>query len=77
MNKQNKIEKQTHSYGEQTNGCQRRRELEGEKQRGRRLRSTNFQLQINHRDVIDSITENRDNTMLTMYGDRWLLDLLW
>ena len=40
------------------------------------LRSTNWQLQNNHRDVKYSVGNVVNNIVLIMYGVTWVLDLL-
>ena len=43
---------------------------------GKRVRSTNKQLQNSHRDVKYSTGNMDDDTVITMFGARWALDLL-
>ena len=45
----------------------------GEKVKG--LRRTNWQLQNSHRDVNYSIENVVNNTVITVYGARWVLEI--
>ena len=74
INQQTK-QKQTHRYREKTDGCQMEGGLGNWVKNVKGLRSTNWLLQNNHRDVRYSIGNVVNNTVITMYGATWLLDL--
>ena len=77
-NETNKTEeKQSHRYREQTGGCQSFKGSAVGQIRWRGFRGTNFQLQNKSQGCNLYKRNTVNNTVITLYGDRWLLDLLW
>ena len=65
-------QKQTHRYREQIDGCQRGRGLGVWVKKVKGLRSTDWQLQNSHGDVKYSIGNTVSNSLIPMYGARWV-----
>ena len=63
-------------YREQTSDCQRGSGWGQEQNRMKRY-TLSFVKQISHRDVTYSVGNIVNNTAITLYDDRWLLNLAW
>ena len=68
-------QKQTHSYRDQTDGCQRGGEL-GDREKGDGIKKYKLTVTNNHRDVKYSAGNTVNNIIIPIYGVGRALDLL-